>query len=111
MLTFCYRLRKHGKSFDIAPTWLLRSMGSNFRYRSDFQSDRLYRVTHSRQEAIETRVINTVQHQKFDKWLTTVNKTLLEKKKRPGKPAGGGQDGLEMILFYVASTCVMTKTI
>lgn len=41
VLTFCYRLRRHGKSYDIAPTRLLRSMGWNYRYRSDFQFNRI----------------------------------------------------------------------
>lgn len=78
VLTFCYRLRRHGKSYDIAPTRLLRSMGWNYRYRSDFQFNRFGNR-------------KLVGQKSVDEWRTSLCETLLWKI-RNGR-AGWGEAG------------------
>lgn len=78
VLTFYYRLRRHGKSYDIAPTRLLRSMGWNYRYRSDFQFNRF-----------DNR--NPISQKSVNEWRTSLCETLLEKI-RNGR-AGWGEAG------------------
>lgn len=97
VLTFCYRLRRHGKSFEIAPTRLLRSMGWSYRYRSGFLYKRLSCTINS------LLVVDESIHH----WITMQWKDL-SGKLRTVRPTCQKRDGLEMNLFSVAFTCVMT---
>lgn len=96
MLAFCYGLRRHGKSYDIAPTRLLDP------WVGITVIDRTFNL-------IELVTGRLVKNKSMHGIICYVNRSW--RKLGTVELAGGRRDGLEMTLFYVAFTCVMTHGI